>query len=62
MKKAQIERAEIDTLLEGRAAAFSVDIETKCVIKINSLKQQIKDDDRQKEANIAELIKKMGAM
>lgn len=59
MKKAQIERAEIDTLLEGRAAAFSVDIETKCVIKINSLKQQIKDDDRQKEANIAELIKKM---
>ena len=51
--------AESDTLLEGRAAAFSVEIEGKCIQKIDEHRQQLKDGAKLRDTIFNETIQKM---
>ena len=50
---------ESDTLLEGRAALFTVEIEKKMIAKLQQFKNQITSAQQEKEENLNSLLEKI---
>jgi hypothetical protein len=52
IRKMLQERIESDTLLEGRAAIFSVEVEKKVLAQIQVFKTQLKHQNDEKETRV----------
>ena len=53
------ERIESDTLLEGRAALFSVEVEKKVLAQMQVFKAQLKQANDDKDLKVAQLTGEM---
>jgi hypothetical protein len=59
IRKMLQERIESDTLLEGRAALFSVEVEKKVLAKIQVFKAQLQQQNEEKDIKVTQLTSEM---
>ena len=61
-KKVMEEKAQSDTLLEGRSQAFTVEVENKIQQQMNQFRDQLVKTDKSREAQVTQQVEEMSQL